>query len=394
MAKWSIDLRPNDIDEIFGGDVIKTYLKNRLKENNFNNAYLFKGMTGGGKTTWGKIFAKYLMCKNLAKTGHICKKEKECENCKAINNNSYNSPDMLYINCAEDVSKSEVASRVLAFSDIGGTWGSPGRVVFLDEIQELSSSGQKTLLNLLEFPRKKLYFILTSMENTDGSVKTGEGKKVPISVLRRCHIFNINKVSDLDIMYYLRDVLKKTNTTITPGDCSLPEFLDTIGQNCYGSIGMALSMLEVIIDSEINTKKQILEFFAIPDVQVVQKALMDILNGKNSESVFSLMEADHGDKLDNTFGLIYKLIGDGEMYKAFGKINDKRDLFIKQAAELGGHKNFPILKNTFQVLSQSSSPFLKKTDFILAVTNAIFKCKSVINSTESVPVRKATRQSI
>jgi hypothetical protein len=202
-------------------------------------------------------------------------------------------------------------------------------------------------------------------------------------------------------MYYLRDILKRTNTEITPTDCSLPEFLNTIGQNCFGSIGMATSMMEQIICSEITTKKQVLELFAIPDVQVVQKALIDILNGKNSDAVFSLLEIEKQDQLENTFGLIYKLIGDGEMFKVLGKINDKRDLFIKQAAMLGGHPCFPILRNAFQTLSRLSSPYLKKPDFILTVTKTLSECinyhvqkNEAQNVIPAISVRKAIRREV
>jgi hypothetical protein len=73
------------------------------------------------------------------------------------------------------------------------------------------------------------------------------------------------------------------------------------------------------------------------------------------------------------------------MYQTFGKIDDKRDFFIKQAVTIGNHKNFNILKSEFQKLSQKTFPFLKKTDFIYALFN-ILDCSSLTDTS-----RKAVR---
>ena len=62
--------RPKNFDEVVGQDVVVKTLKNSIKNNKINHAYLFFGPRGVGKTSIAKIFARSINSEK--KDGNIC----------------------------------------------------------------------------------------------------------------------------------------------------------------------------------------------------------------------------------------------------------------------------------------------------------------------------------
>ena len=50
--------RPSTFDEVVGQDIIIRTIKNEIKNNKLNHAYIFSGPRGTGKTSTAKIIAK------------------------------------------------------------------------------------------------------------------------------------------------------------------------------------------------------------------------------------------------------------------------------------------------------------------------------------------------
>ena len=74
----ALKYRPQVFEDLVGQEVISETIYNSIKSDKSANAYLFTGIRGVGKTTFARIVAKALNCKNNLED--LCK-EKLCENC-------------------------------------------------------------------------------------------------------------------------------------------------------------------------------------------------------------------------------------------------------------------------------------------------------------------------
>ena len=72
--------RPSRFEDVKGQDHIVTTLRNQIKSDKIQHAYLFCGTRGTGKTSVAKLFAKAINCEHPT-DGNPCL---ECPTCKAI----------------------------------------------------------------------------------------------------------------------------------------------------------------------------------------------------------------------------------------------------------------------------------------------------------------------
>ena len=75
----ALKYRPQSFNDLIGQEEIAKTIYNSIKINKSPNAYLFTGIRGVGKTTFARIVAKALNCKNGIE--NLCNKN-FCENCK------------------------------------------------------------------------------------------------------------------------------------------------------------------------------------------------------------------------------------------------------------------------------------------------------------------------
>ena len=108
----ALKYRPVVFEDIIGQKIISDTIFNSIKNNKTPNAYLFTGIRGVGKTTFARIVAKALNCKNQIEK--LCKQDL-CENCYSIANS--NNIDVIEIDAASKTSVEDVRDCLLYTSD-------------------------------------------------------------------------------------------------------------------------------------------------------------------------------------------------------------------------------------------------------------------------------------
>lgn len=152
--------RPADFNEVTGQSHIVDILREEVKKDKPNHAFLFAGGRGTGKTTIARIFAK----------------------------NIGTAPEDIYeIDAASNTSVDDI--RTLNDAIYTLPLSSKFKVYILDEVHMLSKSAFNAFLKTLEEPPKHVIFILA----------TTELHKIPDTIISRCQVFQFKK-PDLDTL--------------------------------------------------------------------------------------------------------------------------------------------------------------------------------------------------
>ena len=168
--------RPARFEDVKGQDHIVTTLRNQIKSDKIQHAYLFCGTRGTGKTSVAKLFAKAINCEHPV-DGNPCL---ECPTCKAIASQS--ALNVVEIDAASNNGVDNIRQIIeeIAYPPTDGRF----KVYIIDEVHMLSTSAFNALLKTLEEPPAHVIFILA----------TTEIRKVPVTILSRCQRFDLVRV--------------------------------------------------------------------------------------------------------------------------------------------------------------------------------------------------------
>jgi DNA polymerase-3 subunit gamma/tau len=161
--------RPCCFNDIIGQNHIITTLKNAIKLNRINHAYIFCGPKGIGKTSIAKIFARAVNCLHPI-DGDICQ---ECENCKLANTDM----DILELDAASNNGVDDVRKIIsnVQFRPMQLKY----KVYIVDEAHMLSVAAWNSFLKTIEESPEYAIFIFA----------TTEMHKIPSTVVSRCQYF-------------------------------------------------------------------------------------------------------------------------------------------------------------------------------------------------------------
>src|SRR5579872_3219923 len=137
--------RPQTFAEVVGQEAVVATLKNALRLDQAANAYLFCGSRGVGKTTFARLFAKALNCKELTKDLEPCN---SCSSCKEIS--AGRSLDVLEIDGASNRGIDDI--RQINETVGYATTGSKYKIYIIDEVHMLTKEAFNALLKTLEEP--------------------------------------------------------------------------------------------------------------------------------------------------------------------------------------------------------------------------------------------------
>ncbi len=348
----ALKYRPQVFEDLIGQEVAAETIFNSIKSKKLANAYLFTGIRGIGKTTFARIVAKSLNCKNGVY--NLCK-QNFCNHCESIINS--NHIDVLEMDAASKTGVDDVRD-LIEFSRYRPT-SAKYKIFIIDEVHMLSKQAFNALLKTLEEPPEYLKFIFA----------TTEIKKIPITVVSRCQRFDLSRVKSEKLFNYLKGIVAKENGKVAE------DALRLIVKISEGSVRDALSLLDRGLISYSNGE------------ELTLSKAQNIYGYFDKSSLIDLFEDLFQGKEDSVINRYRKIFDAGVDPKVF--LNDFLEIlyYIKNISsiKLQG-TNFSLNDDEFNKINNISNQLTTK-DLLLFwhfTINAIDEVEIVSNKNLSV----------
>jgi len=271
---FAIKFRPKVFSDFVGQDTSMQILKGMFKRKKIARSILIYGDTGCGKTSLGRLIARYVNCQKL-------KKRTPCGKCASCKRNIEDHPDFHEINMGD---KTGVEFMRGLTNTASYSPQSNFRIFLLDELHAITSSSKSAFLKPLEEPPPRTIWI--------GATTNPE--KLPETISGRCLKIHMKSVEPKDTVKLLSKVCKEESIELSS------EILLQIAQLCRGQPRDSLQSLEVVanfIKGKKVKKKDIKEIIStvVKDIigyqeDIVIKFLLSIYAGKYTTALKSLEE--------------------------------------------------------------------------------------------------------
>lgn len=231
----AIDLRPKSLNEFAGNQGLKKSLNSILsrKPSDIPHAFLFYGLSGGGKTTLGGIVANHLKC-------------------DPIELYEVNSAHFRGIDTAKELESS------IRYSPIKGDV----RLWIFNECHMWTIPAMNAMLDMIEKAPPHVYFILT----------TTNPEKIITPLRKRCVEYEVLPLSDDEMFDFLIGIVESEKADVPD------EILERIIPIAKGSSRNALQLLEKVIDLDVADMKKVA--MELEDEETTIKNLIDALHKK------------------------------------------------------------------------------------------------------------------
>ncbi len=293
----ALKYRPKTFEEVIGQTTVVQTLQNAVKMNRVAQAYLFSGMRGVGKTTMARILAKALNCQH-GPTPTPCN---ACESCLSIDKD--HSVDVMEIDGASNRGIDEIRAlrELVKYKPLHSRY----KIIYIDEVHQITRDGFNALLKTLEEPPPQTVFIFA----------TTEFHKVLATIVSRCQHFEFKKLTHKQIINHLVEITKKENLTISP------LALDLIAQAAEGSMRDAQSLLDQAVA------------FSGPDIR--DEDLKEILGVIGRDTLFAASGLILSQDAAAVFPLVDKIMAQGYDLRTFHKnlIEHFRNLLLVKSVK-------------------------------------------------------------
>lgn len=261
--------RPQKFEDVKGQDHIVTTLKNQIRSEKIQHAYLFTGTRGTGKTSVAKLFAKAINCENPVNQDPCM----ECSVCRAIQAGA--SMNVVEIDAASNNGVDNIRQIIeeVAYPPTEGKY----KVYIIDEVHMLSIGAFNALLKTLEEPPSYVIFILA----------TTEVHKLPITILSRCQRYDFKRISVDDILGRINELLPEENLEADE------DALRYVARTADGSLRDALSLLDQCIAFNFGkrlTLEMVLDTLGAVNSTIFSDLLRMIIIGDVAGAIYMLEE--------------------------------------------------------------------------------------------------------
>jgi DNA polymerase-3 subunit gamma/tau len=335
---------------VVGQEAVVRTLRNAIERNAVHHAYLFVGSRGTGKTSMAKILAAALNCEN----GPTLDPCGTCTACEAIANST--SLDVIEMDAASNNSVDDIRElrERVALAPVSGTH----KVYILDEAHMLSSQAWNAFLKTLEEPPPNTVFVLA----------TTEAHKILPTVADRCHRFDFQRPSTIEVGEVVARVAEAEGIT------AAPEVLSLVARSADGSFRDALGTLEQLVTyagegGEIS-QGDALTVLGVVDSELRFKAIDSVCDSDPAAAVRTAAEIAESGRDVRRFMedleaharalLLVDLIGDVPPELAVGGDSDKR--LAEQSRRLGragAIRLLDLIAEAFSTIGSGSDPRLR-----------------------------------
>ena len=169
---WVEKYRPQTLDDVVGQDQIVSRLKRYVEENSMPNI-MFTGSAGVGKTTCALALAKALL-------------------------GEYWQQNFLELNASDARGIDTVRNEIKSFCKLKAV-GAPFRIIFLDEVDNMTKDAQQALRREMEMYTKTSSFILSCNYSS----------KIIDPIQSRCAIFRFAPIKAFEIINRLKYIAEQ-----------------------------------------------------------------------------------------------------------------------------------------------------------------------------------------
>jgi DNA polymerase-3 subunit gamma/tau len=234
--------RPTNFNEFAGNDsTIESLMAVLERKKDIPHSYLFTGPSGCGKTT----------------LAHILKKELGISDMDFYVYNASNTRGIDTIRQIQEMAQ---------FSSLNGN----RKMYLLDETHQVTGAAQEALLLLLENPPPHVFIALC----------TTEPDKLKPTIKRRCHQAEVKRLEEKDITAFLLSILELEKIKDYSG-----KVIERIAETSDGSPGLALSLLDSVIELDEDMAMKAIESVTINEKSVIDlcRALLDTKNTQSAK---------------------------------------------------------------------------------------------------------------